>query len=74
MVGLRRCDRVLFVSDGIPEAPTQSEDPLGYARLEEIVRTTNASGIWLDEFLARVRAEVKPVLSDDWTAVVLENR
>ena len=68
-------ERVLFVSDGIPEAPAAGE-PLGYERLAAIVGETCAGGerrdAWLDSLLQRVRAVVDDGLDDDWTAVVFE--
>jgi hypothetical protein len=68
-------DRVLFVSDGLPEAPTSSDAPLGYERLADLIRQcASSNGSWVDAVLARVRAEVKPALEDDWTAVALEVR
>jgi serine phosphatase RsbU (regulator of sigma subunit) len=71
---LEKGDRLLFVSDGIPEAQTVAGDSLGYDGLLRIIPTTDAGDLseWLDRFLDLVRAEVVTVLSDDWTAVVLE--
>jgi sigma-B regulation protein RsbU (phosphoserine phosphatase) len=66
-------DRLLFISDGLPEAPMASDQPLGYDRLMEILRQPSSpDGDWLDGFLGRVRAEVQPTLADDWTALSLE--
>ena len=68
-------DRVLFLSDGIPEAPRPNGEPLGY---EETARLVAATGdathgeAWLDALLGNVRAQVEERLADDWTAVVLE--
>jgi len=68
-------DRVLFVSDGLPEAPTRSDQPLGYERLMQLIaQPWSSNGEWLDAFLGRVRAEVQETLADDWTAVALEIR
>ncbi len=67
-------ERLVFVSDGIPEAPLHGE-PLGYERLAGILGATdrNLHGeAWLERFLSDVRAVVDDGLSDDWTAVVLE--
>jgi serine phosphatase RsbU (regulator of sigma subunit) len=71
---LARGDRVLFVSDGIPEAPAHGE-PLGYERLARILESLDGSARgaeWLDAFLREVRNVVDERLDDDWTAVVLE--
>jgi hypothetical protein len=68
-------DRMLFLSDGIPEAPRPNGEPLGY---EETARLIAATGdaprgeAWLDALLQNVRARVDERLADDWTAVVLE--
>jgi sigma-B regulation protein RsbU (phosphoserine phosphatase) len=71
---LARGERLVFVSDGIPEAPMRGE-PLGYDRLAALLGTLdgNAHGeTWLEQFLDRVRAETDQGLADDWTAVVVE--
>jgi hypothetical protein len=64
-------DRVLFLTDGIPEAPTAGDEQLGYDELALIIEAT-AGEAWLDAFLANVRARVREGLEDDWTAVALE--
>ncbi len=68
-------DRLLLLTDGIPEAPVKRE-PLGYDALLAILdrrRGNHEPGtIWLDEFLDDVRAVVDEGLDDDWTALVLE--
>ncbi|HEX9163309.1 MAG TPA: PP2C family protein-serine/threonine phosphatase [Thermoanaerobaculia bacterium] len=67
-------DRLLFVSDGIPEAPVGDDQPLGYERLADAMRIGTASGAdaWLEELLTRIRREVREPLADDWTALVLQ--
>ena len=67
-------DRVLFVSDGIPEASISEGQPLGYERLAESLRAGVSEGAdaWLEELLARIRSEVREPLEDDWTALVLK--
>jgi serine phosphatase RsbU (regulator of sigma subunit) len=70
---IARGERVVFVSDGIPEAPARGE-PLGYERLVAILAATNGNvrGMeWLDHFIAEVHAIVDERIEDDWTAVVL---
>ncbi|HEX8172137.1 MAG TPA: SpoIIE family protein phosphatase [Thermoanaerobaculia bacterium] len=67
-------ERLLFVSDGIPEAPIAGE-PLGYDGLVEILTTLDGAArgeAWLERFLDAVRARVDDGLADDWTAVVVE--
>jgi hypothetical protein len=65
-----RGDRVLFVSDGIPEAMTPAGDSLGYDELTTIASTIDD----LDTFLDGIRQRVGTVRSDDWTAVLLDLR
>jgi serine phosphatase RsbU (regulator of sigma subunit) len=69
-------DRVLFVSDGIPEAPTDDGEPLGYEGLASMLRTalqsSAANDAWLDQLLTTVRRAVADPISDDWTAVLLQ--
>ncbi|HEX7150531.1 MAG TPA: PP2C family protein-serine/threonine phosphatase [Thermoanaerobaculia bacterium] len=67
-------ERLLFVSDGLPEAPVAGE-PLGYDRFAELVASMDGAAhgeAWLDALLARVRAAVDDGYADDWTAVVVE--
>jgi hypothetical protein len=72
-ISLDRGDRVLFLTDGIPEAPKADDEPLGYERVASLAAASRGLGaVWLDGFLASVRAEVKETLDDDWTAMLLE--
>lgn len=68
-------ERLVFLSDGIPEAPVNRE-PLGYERVAAILGQMNdghaRADVWLDAFLATVREAVDEGLADDWTAVVVE--
>ncbi|HEX8619987.1 MAG TPA: SpoIIE family protein phosphatase [Thermoanaerobaculia bacterium] len=66
-------ERVVFVSDGIPEAPADGS-PLGYDRVAAILGASDATvrgAEWLDAFVGDVRCIVDEGLADDWTAVVL---
>jgi hypothetical protein len=63
-------ERLVFLSDGIPEAPVKGE-PLGYERVESILASCAAAGFAIDDFLKRVHDVVDDGLSDDWTAVVV---
>ena len=75
-------DRMLFLSDGLPEAEHEEGGPLGYERFEaRLVEQHHAGGLegvpegpgaWLDGFLERLRRETSAMLQDDWTALVLE--
>jgi serine phosphatase RsbU (regulator of sigma subunit) len=64
---LARGERLMFVSDGIPEAPLHGE-PIGYERIAEMLRGTTS----VDAFLDAVRARVDATLADDWTAVLVQ--
>lgn len=69
-------ERLVLLSDGIPEAPVQGE-PIGYERIAAILESMNGTPVgeaWLDMFLDRVRGVVDEGLSDDWTAVVVDVR
>ena len=68
-------DRLLFLSDGIPEAPRRNGEPLGYEETARLVAVTDGAmrgDAWLDALLANVPARVPERLADDWTAVLLE--
>lgn len=67
-------DRLLMLSDGLPEAEHEDGGPLGYERFEERLKThddASAAG-WLDGLLERLRLETSTMLQDDWTALLLE--
>jgi Stage II sporulation protein E (SpoIIE) len=69
-VQLREGDRVVFLSDGIPEAPRSNGEPLGYDETARLIGETRGE---LEAFLAAVRGRVVVErLADDWTAVVLD--
>jgi serine phosphatase RsbU (regulator of sigma subunit) len=67
--------RVLFLSDGLPEAVTASGEPLGY---DAFLRLLAASGWeaamspWLDGLLAAVGVRSSGERGDDWTLLALE--
>lgn len=68
-------DRVLMLSDGLPEAEHQDGGPLGYERFEVRLAQQDAgasSEVWLDGLLESLRRETSTMLQDDWTALVLE--
>ena len=67
---LRPGDRLLLLSDGIPEAPRSNGEQLGYDALQATVGKVSGDA-WLDNLFDRVRAQVTAV-DDDWTAVLLE--
>jgi len=69
-------ERLLLLTDGLPEALMASDEPLGYPALERLLETSdNASpGEFLDGLFRRVREASVPTLQDDLTALVLERR
>ncbi len=68
-------DRLLLLSDGMPEALTPSGEPLGYDVLAELAAADAASAEeWLDGIVDAVRQRTVSERSDDWTALVLERR
>jgi sigma-B regulation protein RsbU (phosphoserine phosphatase) len=78
-------ERLLLLTDGVPEAPTAAGEPLGYRALAEIVEdhalegwSVGAEGSrplvqWLDGLLDRAAAATG-LPGDDQTALVLERR
>lgn len=67
-LALQGGDRLLFFSDGMPEALLPNGEPLGY---DELARLVVESGGELDALIAAVRRETAPKLADDWTAIAL---
>jgi len=60
-------EKLVFVSDGLPEAPDASGEPLGYARFETLLpKAADPASLF-----SAVRAVAAPGLADDWTAVYL---
>lgn len=80
---MESADRLLMVSDGIPEATDRNCDPIGY---DGLMRLLEGSGVWacctavgnpsrwLDRLLDEVSQLTGSILQDDWTAVLLEYR
>lgn len=63
-------DSLLMLSDGLPEATTDTEGAqLGYERLAEIIRSAGAD---VDAILARIHAETTEIRDDDQTVVSLQ--
>jgi Stage II sporulation protein E (SpoIIE) len=61
-------ERLLLLSDGLPEAPTADGGPLGYERFEALLARNGDA----DALLEAVRAATGPTLADDWTVLMLE--
>jgi len=72
-IAMNEGERLLFMTDGLPEAPTASGDPLGYEVLQSLIpKAAPSTGALLDSLFAAVRKATSPDLADDWTALVLE--
>jgi|SRR5215831_6496265 len=68
-------ESVLFVTDGLPEAPTAAGEPLGYEQFGRLVAGAYASRAnFLERLLESVRTETVEPMEDDWTALLLERR
>ena len=66
-------ERLLLLTDGLPEAPTQDGEPLGYDAIASSIPIVPAStSEILDVLFDSVRRMTAPGLTDDWTALVLE--
>ena len=61
-------ERLLLLSDGLPEAPMPDGDPLGYERLEELLALAKQP----DALFDLVRSATSSTLADDWTILILE--
>ena len=69
-------DRLLLLSDGLPEAPVAAGEPLGYAAFGRLLAAggeDDAPLAWIDALLDRVRAATSAVLEDDWTVLMVES-
>jgi serine phosphatase RsbU (regulator of sigma subunit) len=74
-ISLGAGERLLLLTDGLPEARTAQGEPLGYDRLTALLAddgNSAAPGEWLDGVLERVRAATTGSAEDDLTAVVLQ--
>jgi sigma-B regulation protein RsbU (phosphoserine phosphatase) len=67
-------DRVLLLTDGLPEAVTPAGEPLGYERLSRILspRPEETPDAYLERLFAEVRTAASAALEDDWTVLLLE--
>ncbi len=69
-------ERLVLLSDGIPEAPTLNGHPLGYDVVEKILADLTSAPqrgmAWLDMLIADVQQRVEPSLADDWTVLILD--
>jgi serine phosphatase RsbU (regulator of sigma subunit) len=72
-VALRPADRLLILTDGLPEARTAADEPLGYEALTALFPPSSATpGAWLDDLLRNLRHTATGEIDDDRTALLLE--
>jgi len=67
-------DRLLLLTDGLPEARDTTGDPLGYRALESMLGQEPATGSplsWLTGLFDRVQRSTTRAPEDDWTAAML---
>lgn len=70
---LREGERVLFLTDGLPEALTPEGEPIGYEALEKLLQHHDPEPeAWLDRLLKRLGEATDDTPGDDWTVVLLE--
>jgi sigma-B regulation protein RsbU (phosphoserine phosphatase) len=66
-------ERVLFLTDGLPEAPTAPGEPLGYESLARLVGgITGTSEGFLEQLFESIHSVTSDSRDDDWTALLLE--
>jgi hypothetical protein len=63
-------EKLVLLTDGLPEAPVEDGGPLGYDRFEALLAGAGDP----DALFAAVRGAARPGLEDDWTALYLERR
>lgn len=70
-------DRLLLLTDGLPEARDASGDPMGYGALESMLSEEPPAGpasTWLAALFDRVQRHTGRTPEDDWTAAMLVPR
>jgi len=70
-------DRILLLSDGLPEARDADGEPLGYLALESMLGqepSTGSPSSWLSGLFDGVQRHTGRVPEDDWTAAMLVPR
>jgi serine phosphatase RsbU (regulator of sigma subunit) len=67
-------EKLVFLTDGLPEAVTSAGDPIGYPALETLMLTGDSTSPsdYVDGLFGRLRDATVPAIEDDWTALVLE--
>ncbi len=73
VVALGPGDGLLLLTDGLPEAPTEGGEPLGYAAMEALFdHSAHSPRAWLDQLLERHEERTAEGLQDDLTALLLQ--
>jgi sigma-B regulation protein RsbU (phosphoserine phosphatase) len=69
-------ERVLLLTDGLPEAMMATDEPMGYPALESLLEASDSEppSDFLDRLFRQVREATVPTIQDDLTALVLERR
>jgi sigma-B regulation protein RsbU (phosphoserine phosphatase) len=70
-------DRLLLLTDGLPEARDTAGEPMGYETLESMISEeppTDSPSAWLAGLFDRVQQRSVRTLEDDWTAALLVPR
>ena len=68
---LEQGERILMITDGLPEAVCATGEPLGYEAFERCLDHDHQAPLaWLGELVERVTARTEP--TDDLTALLLE--
>ncbi|NOZ77770.1 MAG: SpoIIE family protein phosphatase, partial [Acidobacteria bacterium] len=70
-------NRLLLLSDGLPEARDADGEPLGYQALEMMLSeeaSTGSPSSWLSALFDRVQRHTGRMPEDDWTAAMLVPR
>jgi serine phosphatase RsbU (regulator of sigma subunit) len=73
-VEVRPDDRLLLLTDGLPEARGADGEPMGYQALESMLDehpATDPPAPWLSGLFDRVQRRTGRVPEDDWTAAML---
>jgi sigma-B regulation protein RsbU (phosphoserine phosphatase) len=73
-VGMAENDRLLMLTDGLPEARDTDGEPLGYHAFESMLERaagTGPSAPWLASLFDAVQRTMGRAPEDDWTAAVL---
>jgi hypothetical protein len=69
-------ERVILLTDGLPEALMATDEPMGYPALESLLAASDPAtpSVYLDDLFRRVREASVPTIQDDLTALVFERR